>query len=317
MNRIKNKLPVIIGLLFLAAALAAVIIFFAVGGSGGRGYRLVQLYELGDGDATITRASKGEMEPYLNMMLQSGDVITTGPSCYLQLRLDDDKYVLVEPDTVLKLEATGSKTDSRTILTLEKGAIVNELKNALSANSVYEVNTPNSTMAVRGTSFRVTLVFDDEGVSHVVLSVCNGSVSCKLIYPDGSESEEEAVFEEGTEAAIFGDSSTSDYEYTDGTVDYEEMKYQVLSFLDKYFDLGKELTITRIELEELMNQRPEYTVTFMYDGKPFAQQTVTEENTAHAPKLSPSLSGGWDFDFSEIITEDTVIYWSSTASSAS
>lgn len=52
-----------------------------------------------------------------------------------------------------------------------------------------------------------------------------------------------------------------------------------------------------------------YTVTFEYQGEVFGTQIVEEGQKAMEPKLSPDEEGGWDFDFSETIEEDTTICW--------
>ncbi len=57
-------------------------------------------------------------------------------------------------------------------------------------------------------------------------------------------------------------------------------------------------------------QRPVvYTVTFVYDGKVFATQTVVSGGTVEEPVLIPETTGAWDFDFATIIQADTTITW--------
>lgn len=46
---------------------------------------------------------------------------------------------------------------SKTVIELQSGAITNDIRNKLSEGSSCEVNTPNSTMSVRGTMFRVVV----------------------------------------------------------------------------------------------------------------------------------------------------------------
>ena len=106
----------------------------------------------------------GTMEAYEGMRLESGDRITVGADSWLKIKMDEDKYALVEPGTILRLEASGSSTDSKTVLHLEAGAVSSRLESKLSDGASYEVNTPNSTMAVRGTVFRVEVTIDENGV---------------------------------------------------------------------------------------------------------------------------------------------------------
>ena len=67
-------------------------------------YRQIQVYKI-DGTATVARAGSN-MDVYENMQLQSGDVVETVGNSYLQLKLDEDKYILLEPDTKISLQAT-------------------------------------------------------------------------------------------------------------------------------------------------------------------------------------------------------------------
>ena len=68
-------------------------------------YRQIQVYKI-DGSATVARAGSS-MDVYENMQLQSGDVVETVANSYLQLKLDEDKYILLEPETKISLQATG------------------------------------------------------------------------------------------------------------------------------------------------------------------------------------------------------------------
>ena len=52
-----------------------------------------------------------------------------------------------------------------------------------------------------------------------------------------------------------------------------------------------------------------YTVTFMYQGRVFATQTVTDGETAAMPVLVPDQSGTWEFDFGTKIEANTTISW--------
>lgn len=48
---------------------------------------------------------------------------------------------------------------------------MNYLSEKLSEKSSYEVTVPNSTMAVRGTVFRVAIVYDEGGDSYTTVQV--------------------------------------------------------------------------------------------------------------------------------------------------
>lgn len=210
-------------------------------------YRQIQIYKI-EGKALVTRQGNS-MEVYENMLLQSGDTLATDSETYLQLKLDEDKYILMEPHTEISLYATGNSIDSNTGISLVKGAIVNQLDNPLSEESTYQVTTPNSTMAVRGTTFRVEITYHKSGESFAKIAVYGGKVECKLIFPDGTIKEPEVV-ESGEEVLVRGDKKESEYVRT-GQTSYDELKKQVLEFLDQLIEKGEELSISKEEVEDL------------------------------------------------------------------
>lgn len=76
-------------------------------------YRSIQIYEL-DGAATIEREGIGTIDAVENLYLESGDRITVPAGSFMRLKLDDDKYIMVEEDTILSIVAEGNEKDSRT-----------------------------------------------------------------------------------------------------------------------------------------------------------------------------------------------------------
>ena len=112
-------------------------------------YRTLEIIEC-VGEGTVYRGEK-EIAAYEDMKLRSGDTITVGENSYVRMKFDDDKYVYLEGHALIKLIADGTKKDSRTIVDIELGTMVTEVQNKLSDKSVYEINSPNTTMAIRGT----------------------------------------------------------------------------------------------------------------------------------------------------------------------
>lgn len=274
------------------------------------GYRTIKIYEV-DGPAEIERFGYAPSLPYSNMMLQNEDDVSTGDDGWLYLIMDASKYLLAEPETHFVLEATGTSAHSTTNLKLEKGALVSHVTKPLSEDSSYGVSTPNSVMAVRGTSFRVAVWYDDEGVSHTILQVFEGTVEVHLVYPDGTMSDEGRQIVAGQTATIWGDSSTSDYDSIVDGIDYMSMEIPTLEFLKvgiSHSDDGYNITIPDVdEIIRLKNSR--FPVTFMVDGKVFGTQSVQYDHCASEPIMRPNTSGSWDFDFSTKIHEPTEVVW--------
>lgn len=351
-------------------------------------YRDIKVMSI-KGTATVERASVGSLDAYEDMKLESGDRLSVDSSSSLILSMDDNKYVMLEPGSSLTLEADGTRENSRTVIHLEAGAVMNYLSEKLSEKSSYEVTVPNSTMAVRGTVFRVAIVYDEDGDSYTTVQVFEGIVGCRLIFPDGTISEEEVQLAPGKEVLIHGDTSISEYVGDKGhDIDYTTLNREALEFLLFCIDDGADLCIPREEVEELLRrldqpeeepeeqeeaEEPEkevkkpvvietpepvvpaveetpsssgessetskdspgnddnqkshhsskkkpsssdketktYTVTFQTaSGDVFCTQTVEDGKTASKPKLQPSASGSWNYDFTKAVTENIIIKWS-------
>ena len=90
-------------------------------------YRVIQVLEM-SGSVSVERQDMGTISVYKDMRLESGDRITVGAESWLKIKMDEDKYILVEPDSVLRLEAAGNSEDSKTTLHLETGAVSNAWK---------------------------------------------------------------------------------------------------------------------------------------------------------------------------------------------
>lgn len=160
-------------------------------------YRNIRITEI-TGDVTVNRDGQTGLKAYVNMNLQSEDELITEKGAKVTLRLDDDKYIIVDEDSKLLLIASGTEEDSTTRLELEYGAVFSDIKDKLSEESDYEVVTPSGVMSVRGTQFEVVYreLKDEAGnLLEKVIKVLTfeGEVSVK---PEGSK--EKRVSKAGT-----------------------------------------------------------------------------------------------------------------------
>ncbi len=221
-------------------------------GSKEEAYREIRVLSL-EGTSSVTRASVGTMDAYKDMRLESGDEVAVDSSSNLVLELDGDKYVMLEPGTKITLEAEGTKTDSKTTIHLQAGAVVNHLTEKLNDKSSYEVTVPNSTMAVRGTVFRVEVTYDENGDSFATVSVFQGVVASRLIFPDGTieELDKEKQIPMGKEVIVHGDTEEPH------DIDYGQLPKETLEFLiDCINRMGEdeEFSIDKDECEELIRE---------------------------------------------------------------
>lgn len=155
-------------------------------------YRVLKVFEM-TGDSTVYREGSGDLEAYVGMNLESGDVLSVGDESTLRVVLDNDKYILLDGGTVLELNAAGTAADSRTTVNLRQGTILNEITNPLSSNSSYEVNAPKATMAVRGTSFSVSVRDDGSGGYNINETTYHGLVNVSILDEEGNIIQSEDV----------------------------------------------------------------------------------------------------------------------------
>lgn len=238
---------IIIGICAAAAVIAAAVIILLVNKE--EAFRSILVYEV-EGTAVIERESVGSMNAAENLYLESGDRVSIGQDSSMRMKLDDDKYVMAEADTIFSIEAEGTDVNSKTKICLEQGAITNEIQNPLSKDSQYETFTPNSVMAVRGTIYRAEIFIDKNGNQSTKVCCFQGKVEVMPILPDGTYGEKVLV-PAGSELII----------YSDGTVDsprdivYEELPTQALQTLKKLLENGQSMeSITLEYLEELINK---------------------------------------------------------------
>ena len=236
------------GTIMVVAGIAFAIHFFS---NKPESYRSILVYEI-EGSAEIERDGAEAINAVENLYLESGDRAKTATDSNMRLKLDDDKYIMVEEESVLRIEATGNKVDSKTSIYLEQGAIINEIQNKLSDKSSYGVTTPNSVMAVRGTIFRVEIYFDENGDAYTKLSVFEGKVTAHLVYPDGTTGEEVQV-EAGKEVIIHSNEELTEYLGEPSDINYQDFSLQTLHALHELMVNGASITgISQEELERMI-----------------------------------------------------------------
>ena len=71
-------------------------------------YRSILIYEL-EGSADIEREGSGNIRAAEDLYLESGDRLTVADNSSVRLKLDDDKYVMAEENSVLSVEAVGNE----------------------------------------------------------------------------------------------------------------------------------------------------------------------------------------------------------------
>lgn len=161
---------------FNKAMAAIIVMVMLVGSLSGckKSYRDIVVFDA-QGTVSVTRKNK-TLDAYKDMVLRSGDSISVSAGGYLRLCLDSNKYVYLNENTVITLIATGDKTNSKTSIYVEQGQMVTEVQEKLNSNSSFEVVTPNTTMAIRGTITDTIVSHVSDGTVNSINEVVEGEV---------------------------------------------------------------------------------------------------------------------------------------------
>lgn len=320
-NTNKKKIIVISAIALAVVVAIAVTIIIIVLSNKEAAYRIIKVYEV-QGEAVVTNQSKGDIDAYENMVLESGDKISIGNG-KLTLKLDEDKYLYAEANTTFELIASGTPKDSKTTINLLDGSIANEIQNKLNDDSYYEINTPNSTMSVRGTIYYVSTYMGKDGKRYTKVSVFDGSVETNRLSADGINYGDNVMVRKGNEIIIYDEGEEPEF-LDNGVRDikYDELPLSVVETLDNINkNHGERVDIPEEILEELINAKENgslsndavakgpFIVSFMYGDIEFASQSVEYGQLVVKPSLQPAPSGHWDYDFSIPVRDNIVINW--------
>lgn len=298
-------------------------------------YRVIKVMRA-QGHSYVSRGEIDDLEAYEGMALQSGDSIHVDGNSSLVLMMDEDKLAYVEQNTDFSIVAEGTSKDSRTRIELTKGALTCEIRNELEGESTYEVNTPNSTMAVRGTGFRMevtnvetikkflessaiqpSMLFMGKtlegsgltGLNTITrLTVTDGHVAVQLHDENGNPVGDELKFDADTDILIGGNDSNSCIIKEITGIDPSTFPDITVEFFIEISEGSGKMIISINDLKDALNPG-DHNITFMYDNAVFATQTVEHEGYATEPLFMPTEKGSWDVDFGEPVTTDTMIYW--------
>lgn len=177
------------GLIAVAVLAVVAIVAVAVVLMISKGYRVIKVDSM-EGEVTLERASE-EKEVFEGLKLKSEDSMTTGEDGLLELLVDDDKHILAKENTSFTIQSSGNKKKGKLTIELEYGTGLVEIENKLPDGYDVELETPNASMSVRGTTFEV--VYDK--ISKITtLIVTEGKVRVKT--------EEDAITVEAGQGAV-------------------------------------------------------------------------------------------------------------------
>lgn len=240
LSTLKGKIIVAtIGSLIVAGIVVAFILII-----GPKAYRSIKINQL-TGQTVITDEKNVEVTAYAGMNLQSGNKVSVLEKSNLVLLMDADKYMFADAGTKFKLEASGDseKGNTKTKVILEEGSILCRLDSKLSDKEVFEVETPNSTMAVRGTIFRMSIYQDATGENYTQLDVLEGTVQVDLYMENGEKTGEEGIVEAGQAATVHSNPEISEFVIGESDITYEDFSDVMAEFVVASVEEGQEICI--------------------------------------------------------------------------
>lgn len=276
----KGLLKTVKGKILTAGAGVVVVAAVVIGAvfllSKEESYRSIAVDRL-QGITVITGEETGEKNAYKGMYLNSGDDVLVQNDANLTLRVDADKHLYAQALTHFKVECKDGEASGKKVIHLMEGSVLNRLENSLKEGESYAVETPNATMAVRGTVFRVTVDRDDDGLIYTLVEVFDGKVQVDLKKENGDYNGVSDTFGPGESALIRGNTEFAEFVVGEEGVYKQEIAYKqipqdVAKVLVEYIDDGEELCIGKellMDYTELAEHKME-TIT----GK---EATCTED----------------------------------------
>ncbi|MBP3237877.1 MAG: FecR domain-containing protein [Lachnospiraceae bacterium] len=208
MKFLSSKKGKIVFCMVLVALLTAAGIFLALK-MHKKEYRSISV-EAVNGSVIVSN-EKNEDQAYKGQRLYGGDDVTVKEDSDLTMCMDNNKYLYADENTHFRLENHSKNNVSRIRIILDKGSELNELTEKLNADESYAVDTPNSTMSVRGTKFRVTVFTGSDGYVYTLLEVEEGVVLVQLKTVNGEYNGVEKEFTAGQSALIRADAGFSEF----------------------------------------------------------------------------------------------------------
>jgi len=110
------------------------------------------------------------------MKLQNQDVVSVAEGGSVILKLDDDQYVYLEPNTRIQISSAGKTGSAQTKIELLSGAMSALIEKKLAQNESFSVTVDNVSMMVRGTIFRIARGQTKSGEPTVTVQTVEGTV---------------------------------------------------------------------------------------------------------------------------------------------
>ena len=281
---------------FVAIICLAILMTFGLSGCS-RGYRKISVASIA-GNVSVSREGiSDQITVYEGMNLQDKDVVTVSESGTLILKLDDDKYVYLEPDTRIEINAAGKSGRTQTTINLLKGSMSSVIQQKLESGETFSVTVDNISMVVRGTIFRVELSKNDTDNPIVTVQTIEGEVNVDV--GDGTQN----VLNTNLQDVILLTDAGGEFSKKNTPINYSELppetrkwlrdalqdKLEITTNLDEINTLKIIIAIIESGVQDQISAPPTETLTLASTSTPVLTQTSTPTLTM-PPSLTPTLA---------------------------
>lgn len=129
-----------------------------------------------NGNVMVTHNGGQQLVAYEGMSLFDGDDVVVDRSSNLTLNIDSDKHLFADENSHFWLTATGSEGNTKTVIHLNEGSVLCDIKEKLKDEESFDIQTASTTMCVRGTVFRVCLMKGKDNSLLDLVEVYDGKV---------------------------------------------------------------------------------------------------------------------------------------------
>ena len=259
----------------LSMMLATTMILTSLSGCGKKEevYRSLAVDEM-NGSSVVMNGYDSK-DAYVGLHLVANDYVTVGDDADMTVLADADKYLYAESNAVFSIEAAGSEESTQTRIKLDNGGMLYRIDEKLEEGESFEVESCNSTMAVRGTIFRVD-VYSDGEYEYTLTQVFDGKVE---VTPGGDASEQAFSLVAGEEGLVRSKDEAVEVVYANQPISWN-LPDTTMDKLISYADAGCPVVVSAEELAEIKEGAPE-----VYDGR-FRLKSVTHSyiNSASGEK---------------------------------
>jgi hypothetical protein len=151
-------------IIFIIGAVCIVIVLIiavlAAMNWGGMKTRVVTVSEI-SGDAHFVRDAR-QYTVVKNASIQTGDVITVEEGGRVRIKLDPDKYLIIEENSSLYIDFTDVQSKGAISVNLLYGSVISRLDNPIGERDLFVVVTPNGTAETKTAVFRTTFTYYEE-----------------------------------------------------------------------------------------------------------------------------------------------------------